>query len=148
MHNKINKLQENNNKKNSERYKYAIPYCCPILSPRLCLASYLCPCYISSKIFNKLFESKQLISNDSERIGKGRGNSWFGFLCIPFAAYGIRRFVIEKIDANESAEVSALKSCCYCNSLTQDVNEMDVRKIGAYKFDNEPDLDSDSSSIV
>ncbi|KAM0688731.1 hypothetical protein COBT_000015 [Conglomerata obtusa] len=113
--------------------KYTIPFLCPILSPRICIASYICPCYISSIIYARLFKNKQF--------------SCFGLFMIPFSAYGIRRFVVQQLNYEEDAEVSAYKSCCFCNSMTQDINEMKVRRIGVYKYEFEPDLD-DSSDIV
>ncbi|KAM0678488.1 hypothetical protein BDAP_000987 [Binucleata daphniae] len=113
--------------------RYAVPYLCTFLTPRICIASYICPCYLSSIIYGRLFNHGSF--------------SWFGLFFVPFSAYGIRRFVVQQCDYDEDPEVSASKSCCFCNSLAQDINEMKERKIGVFRYDTEPDLD-DSSSLV
>lgn len=75
--------------------------------------------------------------------------SFFGFFLIPFSTYYIRRFVVSRMGYNETNECSAVKSCmCCCNSLTQDVNEMRVRGVGVFKYEEEPDNCDSSSGIV
>ncbi|RVD92229.1 hypothetical protein TUBRATIS_12740 [Tubulinosema ratisbonensis] len=106
--------------------KYEIPYFCPIQSLHFCLSVFLCPCIVSSIIYSKLFTTKPF--------------SLFAFIFIPFAAYGIRRYVVEKLNYNESYEISAMKACCFCNSLTQDLNEMKTRKIGVFRFNSEDEI--------
>lgn len=114
---------------------YDIPLLCPILSPRLCFFSYLCPCYVASVIYARLFTDRKF--------------SVFGLILLPFSAYYIRRFVVERMQYEETTECSAVKSCvCCCSSLTQSVNEMRVRGIGVYKYDAEPDLEESSSEGV
>ncbi|KCZ78770.1 hypothetical protein H311_00193 [Anncaliia algerae PRA109] len=106
---------------------YEIPFCIPMMSGRFCVSSFLCPCVVSSIIYSKLFTN--------------RNHSLFAMIFIPFAAYGIRRYVIEKLKYNESHEISAIKSCCFCNSLTQDLNEMKTRKIGIFRFSSENEIE-------
>ncbi|CAD25465.1 hypothetical protein [Encephalitozoon cuniculi GB-M1] len=104
--------------------EYDLPFLCPIFSPRYCLASTLCPCYLSSIVYARIFKNKRF--------------SAFGFFLVPFSVYGIRRYVQDKLQYKESFETSAIKSLCCCNSLTQDLHEMKIRRIGVYKFLEEP----------
>ncbi|EPR79080.1 hypothetical protein SLOPH_1733 [Spraguea lophii 42_110] len=106
---------------------YDLPFFCPFIYPRLCFFSYFTPCVVSSIIYNKIFN-------------KGRF-SWIGFILCPFSAYGLRRFVINSLDIDEAYEESVVRSCCFCNSFVQDINEMKVNKIGLYKYEDEPDYD-------
>lgn len=43
---------------------------------------------------------------------------------------------------DESKECSAAKSTCCCFSLVQDINEMEVRKIGVFEYEEEPEYES------
>lgn len=104
---------------------YELPYFCPILSPRYCLSSFLCPCLVSSILYSKIF------NNNKSNI--------LGFLLCPLVAYGSRRFVINKLNIKESYKKSAFKSFCFCFSFVQDIHEMRVRKIGLFKYYEEPD---------
>lgn len=104
--------------------EYELPFLCPVLSPRLCAASTLCPCYLSSIVYARIFKNSRF--------------SLFGFFLVPFSAYGIRRYVQERLQYGESSEESAVRSLCCCSSLAQDVHEMKVRRIGVYRFLEEP----------
>lgn len=112
---------------------YDLPFLCPILSPKYCLASTLCPCYLSSILYARIFKNRKF--------------SVFGFVFVPFSAYGIRRYVQDKLQYEESSEMSAVKSVCCCNSLTQDLHEMKIRRIGVYKFLEEPMPCEDSDQV-
>ncbi|KAF7683194.1 hypothetical protein TCON_1593 [Astathelohania contejeani] len=107
--------------------KYDLPYFCPCFSLRLWLGTIFCPCFLSSSVYGRIFKNKRF--------------SIFGFIFIPFSAYGIRRFVQSRLMYDENYEISAAKSVCYCHSLTQDIHEMQIRRIGIYKFVEEPDLE-------
>lgn len=110
--------------------KHDLPYECPCLSPRFCLASTFCPCYVSSLLYARLFRRKNF--------------SFFGFFFCCFSTYGVRRYVVEELDYDEDYEESALKSICCVNSLTQDLHEMKLRRIGIYKYMSEPPPDQSS----
>ncbi|KAF9758297.1 hypothetical protein NGRA_3152 [Nosema granulosis] len=110
--------------------KYDLPFACPCLSPRFCLASTFCSCYVSSLIYARLFKQKNF--------------SFFGFFLIPFSAYGIRRYVVDELGYKEEYEESAIKSICWINSLTQDLHEMKLRRIGIFKYMSEPPPDDTS----
>lgn len=108
--------------------RYELPYFCPILSPRYFISCLFCPCFISTILYSRIFRNQSF--------------TMFGFFCIPFAAYSIRRYVQTTMNYEENPETSFLKSLCCCFSLTQDLHEMDVNKIGIYQYyDEEPDLD-------
>lgn len=113
--------------------EYDLPFMCPILSPRYCLASTLCPCYLSSIVYARIFKNRRF--------------SVFGFFLVPFSVYGIRRYVQDKLQYGESSEASAIRSVCCCNSLAQDLHEMKIRRIGVYKFLEEPLLCDDSDQV-
>jgi hypothetical protein len=104
--------------------EYDLPFCCAVFSPRIFLASLLCPCYVTSIVYARIF--------------KGRRFSLFGFLLVPFGVYGIRRYVQTQLVYMEDPEVSAAKSLCCCCALTQDLHEMRTRRIGVYKYLAEP----------
>ncbi|TBU02277.1 hypothetical protein CWI37_0517p0030 [Hamiltosporidium tvaerminnensis] len=106
---------------------YDIPYLCPILVPKLCFTTFLCPCLVSSIVYARIFKNTNF--------------SLFALICIPFSAYGIRRFVQNKLKYQEDHEVSILKSCFCCSSLVQDIHEMEIRRIGIYKYYDEPLVD-------
>lgn len=55
--------------------------------------------------------------------------------------------MVDRLNLDESPEESALKSGCCCCALVQDVNEMEERKVGVFKYDVEPDYE-DSSDVV
>ncbi|KRH95208.1 hypothetical protein M153_2100027886 [Pseudoloma neurophilia] len=108
---------------------YEIPFCCPILSPRYFLSCLICPCLISSILYSKIFRNQSM--------------TIFPLICVPFAAYNIRRYVQTTLKYGEHPEKSFLKSFCCCFSLTQDLHEMEANKIGVFKYYNEePDLDN------
>lgn len=107
--------------------EYDIPFFAPCLAPHYCLASFLCPCFVSSLVYSRLFTDTYF--------------SLFAFVAVPFGAYGIRRYVITKMGYPEHHEVSVLKSLCFCISMTQDVNEMKTRQIGVFLYDDEPQLE-------
>lgn len=70
--------------------------------------------------------------------------SLFAFILVPFAAYSIRRYVVTTLDYSETEEESYLKThFCPCNSLAQDIHEMKIRRIGAYREDGLPIIDED-----
>lgn len=114
--------------------RYELPFCCPMLSPKYFCVSTICPCYVSSVLYARIFKRKSF--------------SLFGFFLIPFSAYGIRRYVIDKMHYNEEYEISAIKSTCFCFSLTQDLHEMNVRRIGVYKYLEEPYLYDDNENKI
>lgn len=110
------------------KMQYELPYFCPILSPRYFLACCMCPCIISTILYSKIFKNSSF--------------SFFGLICVPLAAYNIRRYVITTMKYDEDPEISYLKSCCFCFSLTQDLTEMDANRIGVFKYyTEEPNLD-------
>lgn len=111
---------------------YDIPYLFPFLSPRFCIFTSICPCYVSSIVYARLFKDKNF--------------SFFALFLMPFSAYGIRRFVVEELNYKENYETSAIKSICCINSLVQDLHEMKLRRIGIYKYMSEPFIE-DSSEI-
>ncbi|KAG0418441.1 hypothetical protein EQH57_0740 [Dictyocoela roeselum] len=104
---------------------YELPYACPFLSPRFCMSTFLFPCVISSLIYKKLFNKNQF--------------SFLGLLLCPFVAYGTRRYVINRTRIKEGYKQSMLKSICFCNSFVQDLHEMSVRKIGLFRYHEEPE---------
>ncbi|ELA46177.1 hypothetical protein VCUG_02346 [Vavraia culicis subsp. floridensis] len=107
---------------------YELPYFCPILSPRYFLACLFCPCVISTILYSRIF--------------RGVHFTIFGCLCIPFAAYGVRRYVITTLMYQEDPEISILKSLCCLNSFVQDLHEMEINRIGIFKYyKDEPEPD-------
>jgi hypothetical protein len=112
--------------------EYDLPFLCAVFSPRFFASSLLCPCYVTSIIYARLF--------------KGKRFSLFGCLFVPFGVYGIRRYVQTRLRYAEDPEVSAIKSLCCCCALTQDLHEMKVRRIGVYKYLAEP-LPDDECSV-
>ncbi|EOB13571.1 hypothetical protein NBO_66g0030 [Nosema bombycis CQ1] len=109
---------------------YDLPYACPFLSPRFFLAALFCPCYLSGVLYGRIFKRKSF--------------SLFGFIFLPFSVYGIRRYVVDELGYEEDYEKSVLKSLCFLNSLTQDLHEMKLKRIGVYKYLSEPPPDDSS----
>lgn len=108
--------------------RYEIPYFCPILSPRYFISCLICPCLISSLLYSKIFRSESF--------------TIFPLICIPFATYNVRRYVLTTLKYDENPETSFCKSLCCCFSLTQDLHEMEINRIGVFKYyEEEPDLD-------
>lgn len=107
--------------------EYDIPFFAPCLAPHYCLASFFCPCLVSSLVYSRLFSDTYF--------------SLFAFVAVPFGAYGIRRYVITTMGYPEHHEVSVLRSLCFCVSMTQDVNEMKARQIGVFLYSDEPLLE-------
>lgn len=108
--------------------RYALPFILPCLLFRYCFFCTVCPCVVSSMVYSRLFDNKRF--------------TIFGCLFLPFSTYFIRRYVVETMDIDESKEMSAVKSSCCCCSLVQDLNEMEVRKIGVFEFEEEPEYGS------